>query len=559
MNEIDYYTDWNKSELIKEVKKLNKKKRYGLVWDEEKTKEIFEKESQGKLPVLIDVTKNDVKYVSKPNNILIEGDNYHALSVLNYTHSGKIDVIYIDPPYNTGNEFKYNDNIVDYRDAYRHSKWLSFMSKRLLLSRKLLSKNGVIFISIDENEFAQLKLLCDEIFGENNFYAMLNWTSRTKPTNSGSAKFKIQKTEEYILLYGKNSLQDHKPFNLEQTKTVNYNHNENGQKYRLEEIQQRKNTGMRKRNTMVFQILGISPRKDYRWCVGKEGIKSLTKQNKLIKTNGKVYKKIFSEDESNYKFQPFYANVLDTGGSSETGKAELDEIVSGTEFETVKPTDLIKKLLYHTTDKNSTVLDFFAGSGTTGQAVLQLNKEDGGDRKFVLCTNNEDNICIDVCYPRLKKIINGYENLNGEKIEGLGGNLKYFKTSFVDSDPTDQNKKIMVAQSTKMLCLKEDCFVLVKKGNQFKIFKNHHGAYIGIVYYYDGIIPFKKELLKLKVKINTYVFSLVDEVDSEDFIDVDQWVSLKPIPSVILNVYRRIYVNVRFKKLSRKTHNGLRT
>ena len=106
-----------------------------------------------------------------------------------------------------------------------------------------------------------------------------------------------------------------------------------------------------------------------------------------------------------------------------------------------------------------------------------------------------------------------------------------------------------------MLCLKEDCFELIKEGKQFKIFKNSDGSYMGIVYYYDGIIPFKKEVLKLKVKINTYVFSLVDKVDPEDFIDVYQWVTLKPIPSTILNVYRRIYVNVRFKKLSRKTYN----
>ena len=154
----------------------------------------------------------------------------------------------------------------------------------------------------------------------------------------------------------------------------------------------------------------------------------------------------------------------------------------------------------------------------------------------------------------VKKVIQGYKNLKGEKIAGLGSNLIYFKTSFVDSYPTDQNKKIMVLQSTKMLCLKENCFELVKQGKQFKIFKSPEGTYMAIIYYYDGIVQFKKEVLRLKVKINTYVFSLTDKVDSDDFVGVEQWVNLKPIPSVILNVYRRIFAYVQTKKLSRKSY-----
>lgn len=175
------YDDWSKIELIREIKKLEKRKKYGLIWDEERTKEIFEEEIQKKLPVLNEITSKTILTDSnEPINILIEGDNYHALSVLNYTHKGKIDLIYIDPPYNTGKEFIYNDNIVEKDDAYRHSKWLSFINKRLNLAKKLLSKNGVIFISIDDNEQAQLKILCDEIFGEENFIAQIIIVSNRK-------------------------------------------------------------------------------------------------------------------------------------------------------------------------------------------------------------------------------------------------------------------------------------------------------------------------------------------------------------------------------------------
>ena len=168
------YSDWPKEDLVKEIKKLKKRKKYGIVWDEEKTKEKFDKDSENKLPILKEVKSKEIQTdENSPTNILIEGDNYHSLSVLNYTHANLIDVIYIDPPYNTGREFRFNDRMVEFEDTYRHSKWLSFMKKRLMLAKRLLKKSGVIFISIDDNEVAQLKLLCGEIFGEDNFNACI--------------------------------------------------------------------------------------------------------------------------------------------------------------------------------------------------------------------------------------------------------------------------------------------------------------------------------------------------------------------------------------------------
>ncbi|MDQ7009144.1 MAG: site-specific DNA-methyltransferase [Candidatus Gracilibacteria bacterium] len=184
-------------EELKEVKKL---KKYGLVWEEKIEK--FDEDTVGKLPVLKEVKKYDIKNDDSESNILIEGDNYHTLSVLNYTHKGKIDVIYIDPPYNTGNnDFVYNDKFIDKEDKFRHSKWLSFMNKRLKLAKELLSEKGVIFISIDDNEFAQLKLLCDEHFGIESFIGSFIWNK--KLTGGYDSKF-LNIQHEYIFVISKN-------------------------------------------------------------------------------------------------------------------------------------------------------------------------------------------------------------------------------------------------------------------------------------------------------------------------------------------------------------------
>jgi len=216
-------------------------------------------------------------------------------------------------------------------------------------------------------------------------------------------------------------------------------------------------------------------------------------------------------------------------------------------FDYPKTTYLIKRLIEMMGKKKGIILDFFAGSGTTGHAVLKLNKEDGGERQFILCTDNQDNngtglkIATDICFPRLKKVIEGYQTKEQEKINGLGSGLKYFKTDFVDAEPTDKNKRKMVSKSTEMLCLKEDCFEEVKNGTDFKIFKNSTDKHLGIIYDDDGIEPFKKEAKKLNKQFVVYVFSLDESAREEEFEDVKELVELKPIPAVILNVYKRIF------------------
>ncbi len=448
---------------------------------------------------------------------MIEGDNYHALSVLNYTHREKIDVIYIDPPYNTGNkDFIYNDRYVNSEDAYRHSKWLSFMSKRLKLAKNLLSNKGVIFISIDDNELAQLKLLMDEIFGEKNFIA--NVIIQSNPR--GKQQMKIALSHEYLLAYGKKVEQVSFIYEkLSEEKVKEYNKlDEDGRRYREIGLRKRGAAARRIDVPNLFYPIYVDPKtgkvslkkdhvytevaipllsngEDGRWRWSK---KTFEKQkDRLIgrlvnKKRWDVFEKDYLNEEKTIKPKSIW---IDKELNYEKAKKELKDLFNDTcPFDYPKTTYLIKKIIRLSCPKNGIVLDFMAGTGTTGHAVLELNKEDGGNRRFILVTNNENNICTDVCYPRIKKVIKGYKNLKGEWVDGLRGNLKYFKTDFVDAEPTDLNKKRLVDKSTEMLCLKEDCFDLVKEAKYFRIFKNPQNKYL-------GIFMMMRELSRLKKKL----------------------------------------------------------
>ena len=260
---------------------------------------------------------------------------------------------------------------------------------------------------------------------------------------------------------------------------------------------------------------------------------------KTVKDEYRIYKKRRLTDIQGTKPKTVWANSKYDASSH--GIMLLQKMFSGSNpFSYPKSIYAVKDIIDITSNKKSIVLDFFAGSGTTGHAVLELNNKDGGNRKFILCTNNENGICSDVCYPRIEKVINGY-NSSGKETAGLGGNLKYFKTDFVDASPTDKNKRKLVDKSTEMLCLKEDCFEEVKKGRDYKIFKNGQGKYLGIVYDDEGIEQFKKEVKKVNKKFVVYIFSLDDSAREDEFEDIHKLVELKPIPAVILNVYKRIF------------------
>lgn len=588
------YQTYSQKELIREIKKLKRRKKYGVVWEEKPEKVVVL--CREKLPVLKEVKKKEINTdKNEPINILIEGDNYHALSVLNYTHRGRIDVIYIDPPYNTGkkNEWKYNDRYVDEEDTYRHSKWLSFMAKRLKLAKNLLKNTGVIFIAIDDNEMPQLKLLCDEIFGEKNFVATICWKSRDSISND----LIISQNHNYHLVYAKKfkEIFDRRfDFRLpKEPKGFKNPDNDPRGPWKLMPVD---GPGGAAKGNPYFEILGI---KGY-WRYSKETMQKLYKSGQIVKssTGKSIQRKYYLKDAKGRGISA--TTWWDDVDTTTKGTKELIEILGGKVFSNPKPVNLIEKILILATDNNKdyTVLDFFAGSGTTAHAVLRLNKQDGGKRKFIMCTNDENKICTDICYPRISKVIKGYDysgkekevllekkltfsllknsqkaiseinslkeenkthfdefrteikngvlsllgirDIKGKK-EGLGGNLKYYTTDFVDAEQTDRNKKKLVDQSTEMLCLREDCFDEVKSGKYFKIFKNAKEKFLGIIYDDDGIEPFKGEIKKLKRRISVYVFSLDESAREEEFENLLDLVELKPIPAVILNVYRRIF------------------
>lgn len=444
---------------INEIENALTEKKYGLVW--EKHTERVDEEMVHNIPIFTEIEDRKIKN-SKSNdyNFLIEGDNLHSLKLLEKTHRGKIDVIYIDPPYNTGNkDFKYNDSFVEKTDEYSHSKWLSFMSKRLELARNLLSEEGVIFISIDDKEQAQLKLLCDEIFGKYNFIA--NITRNTNSSKNQSLYISI--SHEYCLVYSKNDMvlaKKHKEKKWEVDKN-----NIEEYKKRIKKLQQMglstdEITDELKELTNYPRFIDFT---NY-WYIDERGV--YQKDNLGGVKNGNmtpIINPLTGKEDPippggfRYKTEKLEELIKDnrihfhTDGSLPRLKRYLDEnlkqrpksIMSDDqrpdfsllkklkiEFDNPKQMTFMMRIL-SIFEKNSIFLDFFAGSGTTGHAIAELNKKDGGNRKYILCTNNENNICEEVTYQRLNKIQNE-----------LPHNLKYFKTGFIPKFSENEESSI---------------------------------------------------------------------------------------------------------------------
>lgn len=483
--------------------------------------------------------------------------------MLNYTHKGKIDLIYIDPPYNTGNkDFIYNDKYVEKEDTWRHSKWLTFMSKRLELAKELLTEKGVIFISIDDNEIAQLKLLCDGVFGEGNFAGQWHWFKSATPPN---LSHKIKKNIEFVLAYEKQK---------------------NSSKFRgIKKISKSDDPITKPQNSM--KVLTFPPKsmniklpnktvKPGIYGTEKYPNKLLNElqvengtnknevsfENRFVWTQGKLDEELASKTVINcsktlvisYKKQNYSEEVppnlidesvgVDT--TEEAGK-RLFEMFGEKVFDYPKPVSLIKYLLNFKPElkEKSLILDFFAGTGTTAQAVLELNSEDNGNRKFIVCTNNENEICEKVTLPRINKVIKGYKISEENEYEGLGNNLKYFKTSFVANNRNkDQLKIDITKRCTEMLCLKEGIFNLIKEEKDFKIFQQGNRF---LAVYYDfanaSFDELKEEMNALKGEKVLYCFTVDNHgLDKDNF---RGWknIRLEPIPQKILDVYKRIFKN----------------
>lgn len=452
--------DENTSNLlsyIAEIEKDIKVKKYGLVFEEHH--EEIDETLENAVPILVE--EQDLFINNNGDmNFLIEGDNLASLTLLEKTHKGKIDFIYIDPPYNTGKEdFIYNDRYVDDEDSFRHSKWSSFMKKRLVKAQQLLADDGVIFISIDDNEYAPLKLLCDDIFGVHNCLSIHHIQVRYA-NKSLNEKKAFQECIEYVLIYAKDisKFDPNRPkkdysldsFKFKIVEKVNVEQITIGDRIvevfkkgewdietvepGIDNLKETWVTGSIYSGTghgKMYQKV-VEPRLDidgyqclYKiYGLGEDGLgyRYFTGPQKVTATKGKMFTGVPLEKRealekgkaikygviSNfYDFSPDFGNIRHEGGVGfNSGK---------------KPTKMLKQFLNYHKRKDITVLDFFAGSASTGHAVIALNNEDGGNRKFIMCTSPEKDICRTIAYQRLKNVIE----------ENNKTSLKYFKVEYL--------------------------------------------------------------------------------------------------------------------------------
>ena len=554
IRELKELSNEQKSDILQLI---SEQKKYGIVWED--SPEDVEENLRVNVPVLVE--DKDRAIISNaddaPNHILIEGDNLEALTALSYTHEGKIDVIYIDPPYNTGNkDFVYNDSFVDSEDGYRHSKWLSFMEKRLKIAKKLLSDKGVIFISIDDNEQANLKLLCDEVFGSVNFIGLI---SRATGTTTGQDTGSLGKACDYIVVYSKQTGYQIGGIPLSQKDLDRYGMVDEKGNYSI--LQLRRTGGEDRREdrpTMFFPIIAPDGSEIYpygptgyesRWRVGPDKVVQMRKDNLLYfkkDKNGewKVYYKFYAEGKTKRPSNLW----LDLDGNKKA-QIELKNIIQNAKFETPKPVQVIKRVLELTTSTNSIIFDFFAGSGTTLHATMQLNAEDGGHRQCILCTNNENNICEEVTYERNKRVINGYTTPKGVEVEGLHDNsLRYYKIKDVPRDSSTTGLKKLMSASTDLLCIKNDLYEEQSVFGNIKLRKNIARYFddgkqkMLIIYKVEAIESIVEEIKKMPddTFIKIYVFSTNNYAMDADFEEVSDKVFLCALPAAIYNAYKKV-------------------
>ena len=581
----------NKQELISKIKNaegfsneeksqmlalLNENKTYGLVW-ENSTEDAWEM-MKDNVPVLKeDVSKGIENGREDPNHILIEGDNLNALTALTYTHEGKIDVIYIDPPYNTGKkDFIYYDDFydeyrelpyVDKEDSYRHSKWLSFMERRLKIAKSLLSSKGVVFISIDDNEQAQLKMLCDEVFCYNNFVGQL--IIKTATDNNPS---QINIEHEYMLCYAKNKIeQDNWERTSRAAELIIEKYNElKSQELSIDQIQKqlRKWINSNKNNLpqvahynnvdekgvfssssnssnphpgeYMYDILHPTthkpcPKPENGWRWPYETFLNYDLQGEVLwgkdeTTQPHIKKRI--ETSTEYLRSMIYE---DNRGTT----AALTDMFGGKKvFDNPKPVKIISRIIDYCSNKESIILDFFAGSGTTMHATIKLNNKDGGHRQCILVTSNENNICEEVTYERNKRVIEGYTTPKGDKVEGLkDNNLRYFKVGFTPREKTDENMFRLAKNSVNLLRIKHDVYKETQFGeleNPYKRYRyfEEDGKQLLVILDTELIGDIVEQLEEMEVSkpIPTYVFTTGAYPFTEDFESVADKVELYPLP-----------------------------
>lgn len=575
----------NKQDLISKIKQLdgisqderaylinlvNTKKKYGLVWEDKP--EDVEEQLRENLPVLKEVKeKAIINGEEHPNHILIEGDNLHALTALTFTHEGKIDVIYIDPPYNTGakEDFIYNDHYVDKEDAFRHSKWLSFMHRRLKIAKTLLKEDGVIFCSIGDDEISQLTLLFNEIFTENNKLGIIARVAKT----AGDMGNYFAPSKDYVVVYTKNkaklsNFKDDVDDSL--FKKIETDGEKKGERYRDDVAFYQASQKDLRPNQKYFvecpdgtkvippcsiqdEVMRVG---DGRWRWSKETyllnrhllVFKKSKQSPLLDENGNrakwnIYTKSYLNDRSEKGASPrdYLDQFINRKGADLIKQYDID-------FSYSKPFELIQHLLKITNKRNNiTILDFFAGSGTTLHAVMSLNELDKGTRTCIISTNNENNICKEVTYPRCERTINPYTNKKGKEMPSFpNNNLRYYKSEFVSRDNSLKNKRELTYLATELLCIKEDCYTAFpSKEKWFKAFTSKTAQFIVI---YDEVrIEDSFEIIEAlhtqksnDNPVKVYVFSHGQYPFTEDFEEVLPLITLCALPDAIYKAYQNV-------------------
>lgn len=607
---------------------LSERKQYGLVW--EVKPEDVEEVMREQLPVLAEVKERAIvaSVPSAPNHIFIEGDNLHALTCLTYTHSNKVDVIYIDPPYNTGNkDFVYNDRYIDTENGFRHSLWIQFMAKRLEIAKGLLSDRGVIIVHIDEHEFDALNMLLREIFGDSNSLGQIVW-DKLNPKGETTS---VAVMHEYILLFAKNKVRLAMETNVLERVKPNAAAMLNKAKSCFAQCGKTivpsdikavlKKYGFPKGSANAFKVtmtLGLI-NVDFQSWLNASDFSNGEKAYKYIDNNGDIFTTvsmaapdkpetrshrplkhpiihkdcpvpekgwrlpdktmdeilgteppieilpgivqqgeiIFTLGKDGTPRQPrrkyllkdnLYENVpsLYFDGSSS------DDLFSnlGIKFPYPKPISVGEYLIRNVQPHADTILDFFAGSGTTLHATMNLNAQDGRRRKCILVTNNEGNICDEVAYPRCRKVICGYTNAKGEAVPGLQDNsLRYYKTEFVPRRPSPRNARALMAASVDLLCVKNDLYDEVPRFFGKKL-KKTAGRYFDdgrgrrmLVLFDETTVPSVAETIRgasFKGKVKIYVFAHGDYAYNEEFEEVADKVELCALPAAIRNAYRRV-------------------
>ena len=435
----DSYESYTKDELIRLLRERDRRRAFGLVWERDRIEhdrsvngdfvglELDAALSQGEPPF---------------DNLIIEGDNFDALRALRMSHAGRVKCIYIDPPYNTGNrDFIYNDRFVDRDDSYRHSQWLEFMYRRLELARELLAEDGSIWVSIDDNEVFHLALLMDQVFGERNRVAACIWQKAYAPKNSA---LHFSDDHEYVLVYALDRdvwRPNPMPRTAAQDKSYKNPDNDPRGLWRPDNLSARNpySLGTYPITCPSGRVIPGPPEGRY-WVVSEQKFRELDADNRIWwgknGNNVPAFKRFLTEVKQGVVPQTLWK--YEEVGHTQDAKKELLDVLqfadSAAVFSTPKPVRLMERILRIATNPGDLVLDFFAGSGTTAQALLKLNAEDGGARRFILVSNTEatadqpdKNLCRDVCAERVRRVMTGYTNRKGEPVPGLGGRFAYLR------------------------------------------------------------------------------------------------------------------------------------